>query len=91
MNVAMTYLKMSKEMGLSEREAVRQLCDELGFGFSPSYVSGWKTGDKPIPPRVLNLMQQRVAHYATKSVGINTTEEKAKKLAQMLAPALKGA
>lgn len=89
MNVAITYLQMSKERGLSEREAIRMVCDKLGLSFSPSYVSCWKTGDKPIPPRALYLMQQEVAHYATKAAGIAATAEKAKLLANMLAPALK--
>jgi len=86
MNVALTYLEMSVENGLSERQAIRNICDEIEIGFSPGYVSGWKTGNKPIPPKVAHVMQQHVAHYAALKAGLKGNVNNAKIFANLLSP-----
>ena len=92
MNVAKTYFEMSKEQGLSEREATRQVCDSVGLKFSASYANDWSNHGKvfrAIPPAVVKEMQNRTALYAANKAGIKTTGDKALLFAHMLSPKVK--
>ena len=83
---------MSKEQGLSEREAIRQVCDAVGLKFSASYANEWSNYGKvfrAIPPAVVKEMQNRTALYAANKVGIKTTGDKALLFADMLSPKVK--
>ncbi len=89
MNVALTYLEMSVASGMSEREAIARICEEVGLKFSASYVSGWKDNSRAIPPKALLAMQIKAASYAAKKAGIKTTAEKATHMAKLLGPSIK--
>lgn len=88
-NITKTYLEMAKQIGLSEREAITQICNAIGLKFSSSYPTQWKNGARPTPPKAVYEMQQRTAAYAAKISGIATTQDKAKKMAKLLSPPLK--
>ncbi|MGR5159259.1 hypothetical protein [Vibrio owensii] len=87
MNVAITYFKMTKEQGMSDREAVFAICHAIGLKPQASYAIQWqKEGGRPIPPAAVIEMQKRCIHYACTIAGINTTEFKALKLANLISP-----
>jgi len=91
-NVAKTYLDMCKEQGLSDREAIRQICESVGLKFASSYSNDWSNFGKTfraIPPAVVKEMQQRTAIYAARKAGIKTTGDKALLFANMLSPKVK--
>ncbi len=91
-NVARTYFEMSKEMGLSDREAVKQICECVGLKFAGSYANDWPNITEPfraVPPAVVKEMQRRVAVYAAKKIGVKSTPEKLEKYVEMLSPKVK--
>lgn len=90
-NITKTYLEMAAQIGLSEREAITLICEAIGLKFSSSYPTQWKNGARPTPPKAVCEMQQRTASYAARLAGISTTNDKAKKMAQLLSPPLKDA
>lgn len=93
-NVAKTYFEMTKLNGLSDREATRQICEAVGLKFLSGYADSWPkitNAYRAIPPAVVKEMQQRVATYAAKKAGIQTSPEKAKKFASFLSPKVKPA
>lgn len=85
-NAASTYLEMMESKGFSKSDAIRQICEEVGLVFSPSYISGWTTETRTIPPAALRAMQMRVAHYAAAKSGIDTSRDKAVNFAKLLGP-----
>lgn len=88
-NVCETYLEMTRALGMSDREAIAVICKDVGIKFNASYSTQWRTGARPTPPKAVREMQQRVALYAAKKAGINTTDDKAKDFGHMLSPAIK--
>ncbi|MBT5230550.1 MAG: hypothetical protein HOM11_09780 [Methylococcales bacterium] len=91
-NVAKTYYEMTILSGISNIEATKQLCESANLKFSGSYANEWTGHSEPfraIPPLVVCEMQQRVAVYAAKKAGINTTAEKAMRFAELLSPKTK--
>lgn len=91
MNVAQTYIEMMKSQDVSEREAIRQICEAVGLKFAASYAKEWADDDntRPIPPAAVEAMQQRSALYAANKAGIKTTGDKAQLFADLLSPKVK--
>lgn len=88
MNVAKTYVEMSKKVGITQRQAIADICSTVGLKLSNSYITDWPDDSKtrPIPPTAVKEMQIRCALYAAQSVGIKTTKEKAEAFAELLSP-----
>lgn len=83
---------MTKMNGLSDREATKQICEAVGLKFLCGYANSWPNitnAYRAIPPAVVKEMQQKVAVYAAKKAGIQTTPDKAKEFAALLSPKVK--
>ncbi len=91
MNVAQTYLEMTKEQGISARKAIQLVCDTVGLKFASNYCYEWPSDSnaRTIPPAALKYMQQQAVEFAAKKLGINATEQQLKELAAMLGPKVK--
>lgn len=86
-NLIESWLAVVLIPGMTTAQAIRDLNEELGTGYTAQDFGKWRRGARPIPQPVQDYMLQCSIGYALGREGINTPTDKAlDKMAARLTP-----